>query len=216
MAIYQEISELDHDSIAGGKLTRDRMDGDQYDLAKDHQAFARRDFLQHLRLMAEQGTGSDFDCLRRDVISLDSETWVSMMKNLNADIERLMMIEMIRENKQTLGDSGLLAWNLLLRVSWCRRAYRAGYLSEDEFWRHVMPVARLLQKSFDSWETMGRNYLHGFQYSAPKDFYTTDTGRLRWLIFDRLLRDADSPWLQLPWDLDLSPPSANDEIEPID
>jgi hypothetical protein len=96
------------------------------------------------------------------------------------------------------------AWDYDRYVALCGWGYLAGYLSEDEAWQRIMPVARLLQKTFSSWEDLGRNHIVGREFWSWEQ--TQDRGSLTLQSYKKLLTDPSSPWVKLKWDLDLSPP----------
>ena len=65
-----------------------------------------------------------------------------------------------------------------------------------------MPVAKMLQETFDSWEDLGRNYIIGRQFWSYKE---TKKGNYRYEdALQRLLDMQSSPWNKYSWDIDLS------------
>src|SRR5439155_3150792 len=46
----------------------------------------------------------------------------------------------------------------------CRCGYQVGFLSEDEAWGRIMPMARAIQAAFPSWSELGEDYLVGREY----------------------------------------------------
>ena len=76
-----------------------------------------------------------------------------------------------------------------------------GYLTEDEAWDLIMPGARKLQTTFDSWKDLGENYLIGREFWSQAE--TERNGLLYRQVYQRLLDDPASPWNQCAWDLNL-------------
>jgi len=65
-----------------------------------------------------------------------------------------------------------------------------------------MPVAKMLQKTFDSWEDLGKDYLigHEFWSSQSED---NDRDRLQ-ATYQELLNNDASPWKLCPWSINLN------------
>ena len=84
---------------------------------------------------------------------------------------------MAKEYYKKLGEKSLLGWDYGRYICLCRWGYLVGWLNEQEAWEKIMPAAELLQKSFSSWEDLGRNYLIGrlfwsYQYAVEKPKFT--------------------------------------------
>src|SRR5262249_34037435 len=84
-------------------------------------------------------------------------------------------------------------------ISLCRWGYLAGYFTEEEAWKYIMPTARLLQRIFSSWQEMGRNFLVGREFWSPEDPAKSYTE----YAYYRLLTEPQSPWRRLDWNQDL-------------
>ena len=78
----------------------------------------------------------------------------------------------------------------------------ADYISEEEAWERIMPVAKMLQKTFDSWEDLGRNYIIGRQFWSYKE--TQRNGYIFEDAYQRLLDMPSSPWNKYPWNMNLN------------
>jgi hypothetical protein len=102
-----------------------------------------------------------------------------------------------------LGDKSLWGWDYSRDICLCRWGYMAGYITEEEAWKRIMAVARILQSKFASWEDLGRNYLIGRQFWSYK--HTEEGEYLYEDAFMRLFDMPSSPWNKYPWDLPLSP-----------
>lgn len=95
----------------------------------------------------------------------------------------------------------IAAWDYGRYVALCRWGYSLGYLSEDEAWRRIMPIARLARDTYSSWQEYADSYVAGRTYWSPGMRDAQHVAGIR----ARLLADPASPWVQLPWDLDLKP-----------
>jgi len=111
-------------------------------------------------------------------------------------------IKIAKRYYKELGEKSLLGWDYSRYICLCRWGYMVGYISEDEAWEKIMPVAKMLQKKFDSWEYLGRNYLIGRQFWSYK--HTKESGYLFDDAYFRLLDMPSSPWNKYPWDMDLT------------
>ena len=58
----------------------------------------------------------------------------------------------------------LTAWDLGRYINVCEFGFRAGYLTEPEAWDLILPVARRIQLSFNSWEEFAQDYIMGRTY----------------------------------------------------
>ena len=65
----------------------------------------------------------------------------------------------------------------------------------------IMPVAKDLQKTFDSWEDLGSNYLIGRSYWSYEE--QEKSGDATQDAFDRLVDMKSSPWNIYAWDMNL-------------
>jgi hypothetical protein len=133
------------------------------------------------------------------------------LKTLQEDDFRSMLGELAEEDSSSwetvlrcwfwLGKKSLFGWDFCRYIHLCRKGYYLGYLSKKEAWDLIMPKARLLQETFDSWKDLGENYLIGREFWSL--LRTRNSGSYFHQAFETLLKDPDSPWNSIPWDLDL-------------
>lgn len=95
-----------------------------------------------------------------------------------------------------LGDRGLFAWDLGQVSLLAGLAYLAGLLDEDEAWRACLAAARIVQRTFPSWEAYGEDYLICRELVLEEP-----TASLRY-VFRALVLESDGPW-RLGWDVAL-------------
>jgi hypothetical protein len=86
-------------------------------------------------------------------------------------------------------------WDLIRSITLCRWGYQVHFLTEQEAWDEIMPIARTLQGMFSSWRELGRSYL------SRRELWT---GQMRWdrdaargdlhSLFRELLFFKTSPW----------------------
>lgn len=159
-----------------------------------------REHLFFLLEWVEQiGHRKRFDEMGQYMNTLSDDEFMAMLKSVNR--EDRSSWEIVFQYWTRLGAKSLVGWDFCRYIHLCRRGYLLGYLSEKEAWDLIMPKARLLQQTFDSWWNLGENYLIG------REFWSFDrteaSGELFARAFERLLKDQDSPWHTIPWQLDL-------------
>lgn len=161
----------------------------------------RRDLLDSLKWVRNEGHRKGFEKLGARVCSLSPEQLRALSEQTKDDPEARNQIKIVLQHYRALGDKGLKGWDYSRYVALCGWGYVAGYLSEKEAWDRIMPVARLLQKTFDSWEELGQNYLIGRAYWSLAQ--TRKSGDRYRRAVEQLCSRPNSPWVKLPWDLDL-------------
>ena len=171
----------------------------------------REDLLEKLRWIDVEGHRADFDRIARAFAAKAKPN-----AQIAADFQKKgfssYKIMVAQGEGPTLGAKSILGWDYCRHVSLCRWGYLIGYLTEEEAWSRIMPVAKMLQSTFDSWGDLGQNYLIGRRYWSEKK--TTSSGGFektyRWL-----LEDSKSPWKRCAWDMDLSGKKPKQKARPV-
>lgn len=148
--------------------------------------------------LADEGHRAD---LRALVTALSAEEPTAEQRAIIEDASE-DRLRFAREHAASLGERGLLAWDLGRLVAVAGWAHLAGYLSdEEEAWARILPAARAVQAAHGSWREFGEHYLLGLEFA----FGSTDDGSRQALT--ALLRDEQSPWRRLAWrtSLDATP-----------
>lgn len=161
----------------------------------------RSDLLENLRWIDTGGNRIKFIALGKYVTSLSEQAYKAFLQDNKNDVELLNKIKIAKKYYQELDEKNLLGWDYGRYICLCRWGYMAGYVSEEEAWKRIMPVARELQRKFDSWEDLGRNYLIGRQFWSHKN--TLRSGYLFEDSYQRLIDMPSSPWNKYVWDMDL-------------
>lgn len=110
--------------------------------------------------------------------------------------------DLVLEYGNKFGERGILAWDLCRYICLCRWGYKVGWLSEEEAYERIMPVARRLQSTYGSWKQMGEEYLVGRNFWSTKHYEQDKEKTDR--ILKELLSKPNSPWVKLPWNLNLN------------
>jgi uncharacterized protein DUF1266/sulfatase-modifying factor enzyme 1 len=95
----------------------------------------------------------------------------------------------------------LNAWDFGRYITVCRWGYNAGYLTESEAWEKIVPAARLLQDSWDSWRAFAADYLRGCAYWKPEEL-GKDYEQYRDAMAE-LGEAPDGLWATIPWNQSL-------------
>jgi hypothetical protein len=163
---------------------------------------SREDLFETLERIDSSGHRTKFQMWGSYVWSLSEEEYKQVLASKTNDEQTQQYIRIARQYYEQLGEKGLYGWDYSRYIRLCRWGYVAGYISEQEAWQKIMPVARMLQNKFDSWSDLGHNYLIGRQFWSGEQ-----SERNGWEFddaFQRLCDMRSSPWNRFDWDMDLS------------
>jgi hypothetical protein len=90
----------------------------------------------------------------------------------------------------------ITAWDFGRYINLCRAGYNAGWLSEDDAWNLILPVARMLQSSYHSWDEFAADYLVGRDFWNPSMVIQNE--KFRYIIM-LLERQDGGLWASIPW-----------------
>lgn len=202
-AILAESNSDRHGILGGCERTPKNIERWKKSLREWWNVHDRADLLRTLEWIENGGHRRDFDKFGAYVSSLSPASLEEMRNKVGQRIETRNKIDIAVRHYAQLGPKSITGWDYGRYVSLCGWGYVVGYLSEDEAWRRIMPVARTLQKTFDSWEDLGKNYLIGRQFWSHKQ--TDNHGDEMTRVYRKLCAEQISPWHLYPWRLDLSP-----------
>jgi hypothetical protein len=201
--ILTESNQERHDLLGGCERTPDEIRAWQNGLAKWWGVTNREDLLKSLKWIEGGGHRREFDQMARDLSAVTSARLTSIRAQFATNPSISNKIEVVLKYKDDFGRKGIAAWDFDRYVALCGWGYIAGYLTEEEAWQRIMPAARLLQKTFDSWKDLGMSHVVGREFWSWK--HTQERGDLTRQHYERLLTTPSSPWVRLRWDTDLSP-----------
>lgn len=188
-----------HDILSGVENTEENITKHKGLLSEFWGIKCREDLLFVLEWTEQVGNRKRFDQMGQYMRTVSEEQLKAMLKQLPE--EDRSSWDAVRRYWATLGKKSLLGWDFCRYIHLCRKGYLLGYLSEGEAWSLIMPKARILQQTFDSWRDLGENYLVGREFWSLAR--TKASGWFYFQAFKNLLEDPDSPWNKIPWDLDL-------------
>lgn len=178
------------------------------DVLEDSWGIGDKDNLlkQLTSLSADGGHRKGFKKLADKIDNCVTEEDLEALIEKNPDWKK--EIKIVKNSYKSLGENGILAWDYCRYIALCRWGYLAGYIDANEAWEYILPVARMLQQRFKSWDDIGENYMLGREYWDPdmsEDTFNEFMGE-----FNRLKYQPQSYWLQLPFDLDLGEGDVHD------
>jgi hypothetical protein len=190
-----------HDLLGGCERTPENIQVCNKGLSDWWGINSRASLLDSLAWIENGGHRKDFDAVVSQVASASPEQLVALRSRVAGNAAASNELEVALRYGTRFGARSISGWDYSRYVFLCRRGYLGGYLTEEEAWRRIMPVARLLQATFGSWQELGDNYLAGREYWSLGQ--TQKDGELFNRARDGLLSDPESPWVRLPWNLDL-------------
>lgn len=106
----------------------------------------------------------------------------------------------------------IAAWDYARYIWLCQEGCEAGYLTEEEMWDLMLPMARLIQARYWSWEQFAFEYLRG------REFWSVEAMRQDRGVVRRTVRDMlapSGPWSSFAWNAPLGDgPLATDPFVP--
>jgi hypothetical protein len=160
----------------------------------------RKDLLSQIKVLEEHGHRESFNKQGRLVSRLSEEDYEKLVSKISSE-EKRFELDIVRNYYPKLGKKSILGWDYSRIICLCRWGYHAGYITQEEAWKQIMSTAKVLQKTFDSWEDLGQNYLIGRQFWSYQ--HTKETGYKMEDAYQRLLDMPTSPWNLYPWDMNL-------------
>jgi len=108
--------------------------------------------------------------------------------------------------KDKLEGKGLIGWDYIRLIRLSGLAYISGYITLEESYDIAIEAAKVIQKTYSSWDEATESYIigHGFWSGEDPDDTSTVTGEME-KIRKELLMIKSVPWNTLPWNLPLDP-----------
>jgi Protein of unknown function (DUF1266) len=212
-AVLMERNHSRIDTLATNKMTEVEVNDIRRLLDEWWGIKTKEDLLDTLYWLETEGHRQRFDRVAARIVFLTDEQYKAVVNAAGDDKESLQEMRIVKKYAVPLRKKGILGWDYCRYINLCRWGYTIGLLSEEEAWEKIMPIARKLQDTFDSWEDLGCNYLIGFQFWSYKQM--VETGPAVEDAIQRLVDMPSSPWNKYPWNMNLdSDKDANDVNEP--
>jgi hypothetical protein len=194
-----EVNKDRHDILAGEEITPKNIATWKRILSNSWGDDSREDLLNSLKWIEESGHRKYFDQMGNILPTISEQQYKEMISSLDEN-ERHKW-ETVRQYWTKLGRKSIISWDYSRYIALCRWGYLVGYLSEKEAWSKIMPVAQILQQTFNSWEDLGKNFLIGRTFWSYEQMQKN--GDKFYKAYDKLKTDSTSPWIKIPWDLEL-------------
>ena len=206
-AVLTQLNALSHDVLSE---QTEEADGGKTRLSKWWNINSREDLLSTLDTLERGGYRKEYD------------NWVQKLNHLSSEERGRAKRVAAREGgtvsnrmdtvvatRKKLEETGLAGWDFSRYISLCRWGYHAGFLTEKEAWSLIMPVARLLQNTFSSWDELADNYVEGRRFWSLRQ--TLKDGERLNKAVDFLRWNSFSPWARLKWNTNLLPEKQKDD-----
>jgi hypothetical protein len=119
-------------------------------------------------------------------------------------LQRWWNVHGVRDHVDTLDDLSAApdnAWDLLRFIIVVRMGVAAGYLSDEDGWAEIRPIAARLRDAYDGWLAMGHAYLTARrQWQGVALDGTEDDPTMR-RIAENIEELRATRWTEVPWDL---------------
>ncbi|MGV8118638.1 MAG: DUF1266 domain-containing protein [Candidatus Xenobiia bacterium LiM19] len=202
-AIINQVNCDRHDLLGGRPLNSTQKQRSQevlrqyWDIKNGKDAFTT---LEWLRTQGHSGEYKEIAGLIK--ISDPSLLTDQVLISKGIDQDTISQLRFVQKHSRNLEGRNLTAWDMcrLINVAgWC---YNAGYITEQEAWGRIRPAAMILQRTYSSWQDMGRNYLLGRQFWQP-ELYQSEASLFEGVV-RKLCSDPSSPWVRIPWQTNLN------------
>lgn len=181
--VLTEMNSAHHDELGGWGMNEHTRAWCKNTLADFYGVKSREDFVSTSTWLATEGHTKE----ARETIATLGPPHLDNPKQTLA-----------RAHRAEIERAGLLAWDIGRYVAVVGWGVWAGFATEEEAWKMLLAAAFRVQKTYDSWQAFGAAYELGRRFwSGGKP--NEATGR----ALAKLFTDPKSPWLRLPWKLDL-------------
>lgn len=206
-ALLDHMNEHRHDILMPDIPTKKNIEAEKRSLRVNGWSVnSRDDLLKNLKYLEDGGNRALFDEIATALKSSDPDkAFDELLKRHSETYGREKLLDrrtVVAKYGDKLGKKSLVGWDMIRYIHLCRWGALAGYMSEEEAWNRIKPVAQKLQKTFDSWEDLGDNYLIGRRFWNKK--VSLEGASEFQKIVDWLKTNKDSPWVKVDWNTDLS------------
>ncbi|MDZ4837006.1 MAG: DUF1266 domain-containing protein [Candidatus Melainabacteria bacterium] len=157
-----EYNSQGSESLAGIELNPDSIKHTQYMLRSKYGATNREQLIAVMKRLSEQGDNAVWQSMRTRELSKSSGYRLNLVKQFD----------------KQLGDRGLRVWDLCRVIYLCRWGYRCGYLTKDEAFALMMPIAAQVQKLCGGWKQVVDEYFIGKRFFLGEKEFAEDKHRI--------------------------------------
>jgi hypothetical protein len=196
--ILTQLNAQDHALLGGATPSPEAAQDRAAVLQRDWDAADRAGLVKSLEWLAREGHRKEFNdiCALDQDITAKLEPWDTIETAVD-DKDLLAKIHFARRHRERIGARSLLAWDMVRLITIAGWGYLAALISEDEAWSYVIPAAQALQRSYASWDELGKHHLLG------REFWSGGwEGRFA-RCYLAMFNNPASPWRTLSWNTDL-------------
>jgi len=201
-AVLAGQNRLRHDVVCGGDKTAQKIKMTKQALKRDWGMGSAANLRDSLQWLSSEGHSAGFAAERVYFSTLSDAGQDAYISSFPRESAEYVKYQILKIYHRKLPQAGILAWDLGRYVFLCRDAVLVGWITEQEAWKLIMPVARRAQQAYSGWNEYGMAYLAGRQFwlnQLSKENVDDHADYVR-----SLLLDSDSPWRQLNWNMDLA------------
>ena len=151
--------------------------------------------METIQWLKDRGHRVGFTEGYKKYLSLSDSDKKLILKIYENRIEEIENFLFYKDHGKEIGSKSLIAWDYCRIIQVAGMSYVCGYLSYDEAWKEIMDAAKVIQKSYSSWEDMARNYMLGGEFWSGDKYYISS----RLNAYYWLLENENSPWKKLEW-----------------
>ncbi len=208
-AILIEYNHERHDLLAGNEITGINISLSKKSLDDWWGIKSKEDLYYCLDLLDSGRHRKIFDKFASIISVLSEDEYKKLFTSIQDKNDRYRLT-VVSKYRTKVGTKSILAWDYCRYIYLCRKSYMCGYITEEEAWKLIMPVARKLQQKFESWNDLGENYLIGREFWDEEIF--KKEGKIFRKIYENLLIDKKSPWTRIPWKTNFKPTYEKNKI----
>ncbi len=192
-AVYYQVHGLDAQYL-GGAQSLDAK-GFKSNLKGSWDIKNKADLLNSLENLRDKGHHISYQLQGKKLAEMNDENFEKFLTGPTVNPSNVEGMRLLRQNYLRWNDRTGLAWDWVRYIIMAGMGHGAGFITEDEAFQLILPVATQLQKTFSSWEEMGANYVDGRKIWAGKADPNFDT--CYQLLINK--KDPNSPWNVIPW-----------------
>lgn len=187
--------------MGGNYRSRDYVQSIRTVLKKGWNIHSREDYFKVLKWLKEDGHTQVYKSIDAQ---FSDEKFKELQEMVKVDEGVPFLYKFLVNNRNKLKDKGLIAWDYCRIVQITGWSYVAGYITIEEAYDISMDAARVVQKTYSSWEEMAEHYMMGYEFWSQQDRNDESTkASYRNFINQQLLENESSPYRTLPWNLSL-------------
>ena len=212
--VLAELNGHNH-HVLGGKLrsetTPARLKEEKDMLERMWGIVDKETLMEALSGLASGGHRESYDELVHVYAALPPDDQVRMQQMVFArGGDSSNKLDVVLATRERFKDTSLAGWDFTRYVFLCGDGNKMGYITEEEAWQLIMPAARLLQKTFSSWNDLYDNYIEGRRFWSLRTYQRGGKEKALEAAYD-LKWDRVSPLRRLRWDLNLGPEEQKDD-----